>query len=165
MRHTRQLIYTGNGVTASVPNTILPCDPIPLEERLDILMASGATGNTGIRNELVSVGDELLRQTLIDRSRYRNGILLLHISIIPVFSKIFDHCTLDRFSSFLATKDDQFGIKKGLSCSHAIYSIKSVIHEYFAGVPTVNICAIDLSKAFDRMNHFALFSKLMNRNR
>ena len=65
------------------------------------------------------------------------------------------HCTLDQFSSFLATSDNQFGFKKGLSCSHAIYSIRSVIDEYVAGGSTVNVCALDLSKAFDRMNHFA----------
>ena len=28
----------------------------------------------------------------------------------------------------------------------------------------VNVCALDLSKAFDRMNHCALFIKIMNRN-
>ena len=86
------------------------------------------------------------------------------ISISLVLSKIFAHCILDRFSSFLATSDNQFGFKKGLSCSHTIYSIRSVIDEYVAGGSTVNVCALDLSKAFDRMNHFALFIKLMNRN-
>ena len=45
------------------------------------------------------------------------------ISISSVLSKIFEHCILDRFSSFLATLDNQFGFKKGLSCSHAIYSV------------------------------------------
>ena len=28
----------------------------------------------------------------------------------------------------------------------------------------MNICALDLSKAFDRMNHYVLFLKLMDRN-
>jgi len=28
---------------------------------------------------------------------------------------------------------------------------------------TVNICAVDLSKAFDKMNHYGLFIKLMER--
>ena len=36
-------------------------------EGLDILMASKAAGNTGVRNELVSVCAELLRQNLIDK--------------------------------------------------------------------------------------------------
>ena len=48
-------LYTGNGLTLSVPTIILPCDPFALVERLDILMASKAAGNTGVRNELVSV--------------------------------------------------------------------------------------------------------------
>ena len=86
------------------------------------------------------------------------------ISISPVLSKIFEHCILDGYSSFLATTDNQCGFKKGLSCFHDIYSISSVTDEYVAGGSTVNVCAIDLSKAFDRMNHFALFIKLMNRN-
>ena len=54
-------LYTGNGITPSVPTIVLPCDPIALVERLDILMASKAAGNTGVRNELASVCDELLR--------------------------------------------------------------------------------------------------------
>jgi len=29
---------------------------------------------------------------------------------------------------------------------------------------TVNICAVDLSKAFDKMNHHGLFITLMERN-
>ena len=48
-------LYTGNGLTPSVPSIILPCDPIALVERLDVLIASKAAGNTGVRNELVSV--------------------------------------------------------------------------------------------------------------
>ena len=55
----------------------LPCDPIALVERLDILMANKAAGNTGVRNELVSVYDELLRQNWIDRHKYK--IIMLQL--------------------------------------------------------------------------------------
>ena len=41
-------LYTGNGLTPSVRTIILPCDPIALVERLCILMASKASGNTGV---------------------------------------------------------------------------------------------------------------------
>ena len=59
-------LYRGNGSSVpSVPTIILPCDPIVLVEGLDILRESKAAGNTGVRNELVSVCDELLRQNLI----------------------------------------------------------------------------------------------------
>ena len=70
-------LYTENGLTPSIPSIILPCGPIALVERLDILMASKAAGNTGVRNELVSVCDELLRQKLIDKNKYK--IIMLQL--------------------------------------------------------------------------------------
>ena len=36
-------------------------------------MANKAAGNTVVRNELVSVCDELLRQKLIDKQKYKNN--------------------------------------------------------------------------------------------
>ena len=44
-------LYTGIDITPSVNTIILPCDHIALVERLDILMACRAAGNTGVRNE------------------------------------------------------------------------------------------------------------------
>ena len=70
-------LYTRNGLTPSIPTIILPCDPIALVERLDIMMASKAAGNTGVRNELVLVCDELLRQNLIDKNKYK--IIMLQL--------------------------------------------------------------------------------------
>ena len=64
-------LYTGKGLRPSIPTIILLCDPMALVERLDILMASKAVGNTGVRNELVSVCDELLRQNLMDKHKYK----------------------------------------------------------------------------------------------
>ena len=64
-------LYTGNGLTPSLSTIILPSDPVALVERLDILMASKAAGNTCVRNELVPVCDELLRQKLIDKHKYK----------------------------------------------------------------------------------------------
>ena len=70
-------LYTGNGITPLVPTIILPCDPIAVIERLDILTASKAAENTGVRNELISVCDELLRQNLIDKHKYK--IIMLQL--------------------------------------------------------------------------------------
>ena len=60
-------MYKRNGIIRTVSTIILPCNPIALVERLDIPMASKAAGNTGVRNELVSVCDELIRQNKIDK--------------------------------------------------------------------------------------------------
>jgi len=86
------------------------------------------------------------------------------ITISPVISKVFEHCVLQRFKRFLNTSDNQFGFKPGLGCSHAINTVRHIVDSYVKGGSTANICAIDLSKAFDKMNHHALFLKLMNRH-
>ena len=70
-------IYTLNGITPSVPAILLPCHPIALVQRLDILMASEAAGNTGVKTELVAVCDDLLRQNLIDKHTYKIIMLKL----------------------------------------------------------------------------------------
>lgn len=53
---------------------VLSSDPEALVDRLDVLLASKAAGNTGVRNELVGICDELLRQKYINTDTYKNII-------------------------------------------------------------------------------------------
>jgi len=85
------------------------------------------------------------------------------ISISPVVSKVFEHCILHRFNDFLTTADNQFIFKKSLSCLQAIYCVHNIVNHYVSNGSTVNLCALDITKAFDRMNHHGLFIKLMSR--
>ena len=56
-------------------------------------------------------------------------------------------------------------LKRSLAgCSHAIYSLRNVVDSYVKNGSTVNICALDLTKAFDKMNHRGLFIRLMQRH-
>ena len=58
--------YEGKGVV------VIPSDPNALLERLDLLLASQKAGHTGVRNELVSICDELKRQGVLDTKGYKN---------------------------------------------------------------------------------------------
>ena len=58
--------YEGEGVV------VIPSDPNALLERLDLLLASQEAGHTGVRNELVSICDELKRQGILDTKGYKN---------------------------------------------------------------------------------------------
>ena len=50
-----------------------------------------------------------------------------------------------------------------MGCSNAIYSLRKTI-EYFASRgSTVNVCSMDLAKAFDKINFNMLYVKLMDR--
>jgi len=84
------------------------------------------------------------------------------ISITSVVSKVFEHCILDRYGGYLLSSDNQFGFKKKSSCTHAVYTLRSVDY-YVNNGSTVNICALDISKAFDKMNHHGLFLQLMQK--
>ena len=57
--------YEGSGVV------FISSDPDSLLERLDLLLASQEAGNTGVRNELVSICDELKRQGILDTEAYK----------------------------------------------------------------------------------------------
>ena len=57
--------YEGTGVV------IIPSDPNALLDRLDLLMASKGAGNTGVRNEIVSICDELKRQNVLNVNAYK----------------------------------------------------------------------------------------------
>jgi len=68
------------------------------------------------------------------------------------------------FLCIFSTQNNQFGFKKGLGCNHAIYTVRRVVENFVNEGYSVNLCSIDLSKAFDKVNHYALFMKLMKRN-
>ena len=60
--------YEGSGVV------VIPSDPNTLLERLDLLLANQKAGHTGVRNELVSICDELKRQGVLDSNTYKKFI-------------------------------------------------------------------------------------------
>ena len=56
--------YEGYGVV------VIPSDPNALLERFDLLLASQKAGHTGVRNEMVSICDELKRQGVLNTKAY-----------------------------------------------------------------------------------------------
>src|SRR5258708_37010819 len=57
----------------------------------------------------------------------------------------------------------QFGFKKGTGCGHATYILKQTIDYFTCRESNVCVGVLDLSKAFDRLNHSILFSDLLTR--
>ena len=50
-----------------------------------------------------------------------------------------------------------------MGCNHAVFCARKVINNYISHGNTANILALDISKAFPRVNHYALLSKLIMR--
>ena len=81
------------------------------------------------------------------------------ITLSPMLSKLFELCMLLRFNDVLQSPELQFGFKENFSCAHAIYTVKEVLNYFNKQHSTINITALDISKAFDKVNHFVLFNK------
>jgi hypothetical protein len=72
-------------------------------------------------------------------------------------------CLLEQYSDVLQSSPLQFGFKKKLGCSHAIYTLQCVADYFTSHGSTVNISLLDMSKAFDHVNHAVLFTKLLRK--
>ena len=59
------------------------------------------------------------------------------------------------------TDDLQCGFKKNIGCSDAVFAVKSTVNHFVEHGSCVYAAALDLKKAFDRVNHFKLFSTLI----
>ena len=61
-----------------LPNpVVIPSDPNALIERMDLLFSSKNAGHSNVRNELVGICDELLRQNVFSRDNYEHIMTLL----------------------------------------------------------------------------------------
>ena len=86
------------------------------------------------------------------------------IAISPILSKLFEYCFIEKFEDILRTDEKQFGFQRDIGCQHAVFTVRNIVERFLKGGNTVSLCALDLSKAFDKVNHCALFIKLMKRN-
>ncbi|XP_057314221.1 uncharacterized protein LOC130655476 [Hydractinia symbiolongicarpus] len=88
------------------------------------------------------------------------------ISILPCFSKILERIMYNRVYSFLNNNDilynKQFGFQAGHSTDHAIIQLSQEIFQAFDENKFTIGVFIDLSKAFDTVNHEILLEKLKN---
>jgi hypothetical protein len=61
------------------------------------------------------------------------------------------------------TEQNQFGFKPGITCTHAVLCARKIISSYVALGDTATTLALDISKAFSRVNQYALIAKLIAR--
>ena len=122
-------------------------------------------------NYLMSIGkfpDELKLGKITPIYKKDNEELLKNyrpVSTLPIFGKIFEKVIYDRLYNYFVSQgalyDRQFGFRKNHSTSHALnVSIDHIKTAISNGDHVLGIF-IDLSKAFDTIDHNILLSKLM----
>jgi hypothetical protein len=85
------------------------------------------------------------------------------ITLSCIISKLFEYSLFDLCQSCMVTNDLQFGFKAGIGCSDALFTLKNVVNYFNNNGSTVTLTALDISKAFDKVSHFKLFTKLLKR--
>jgi len=68
---------------------------------------------------------------------------------------------LDISNDILSTDTLQFGFKDKVGCTDAIFTLKSTISYFTDRGSSVFVASLDISKAFDSVNHFKLYSSLL----
>ena len=94
---------------------------------------------------------------LSDKNNYRP------VAISNSVSKVFELILLDRCEEYLWTSGNQFGFKANHSTEMCIYALHEFIDYYRSRSTNVYVTFLDASKAFDRINHWLLFDKLLKR--
>ena len=81
--------------------------------------------------------------------------------ISSVFFKLFEYCLLFKMKEFVELNDRQHGFREKYSTSTACFVLKETIFEYTRSNSNVYACFLDISKAFDSVNHEILMAKLL----
>ena len=84
------------------------------------------------------------------------------IALSNTISKILESIFINRVTSVSASDSYQFGFKTGHSTGLCTNTMKKVVEYYTARGSHVFACFVDFSKAFDKVNYWKLFNKLLD---
>jgi hypothetical protein len=85
------------------------------------------------------------------------------VTIISVISKLFEMCLYKMIGGCLNVAGMQFGFVKGGGCDKSIFTVQNTVNYFLKRKSNVYMVTLDASAAFDRINTYALLSKLLDR--
>ena len=81
-----------------------------------------------------------------------------------VFLKLLEYCILKKINSYVVLNDRQHGFRPKYSTVTACLALKETVLNYMNSDTPVYACFIDISKAFDNVDHKILIEKLIDIN-
>ena len=187
---TKNVEYYLNDIKLNKNSLFLtPVNEHELTRVIEKLLNKTSSGWDGISNKLVKCLKSQLvipLSTCINRSfmegRYPDCLKLAHvnplfksgkrniitnyrpISLLPVLSKLFEKCMYTRIYSFLSKNrqlySSQYGFRQRHSCENAIQELLSGVLKGIENRKHTAAVYLDLSKAFDTLDHSILIMKL-----
>ena len=70
-------------------------------------------------------------------------------------------CLFERFKEHYDLHELQFGFVKNGRCEKAMFVARSVCEYFLNHGWSIYVASLDISKAYDSINHYSLFVKLM----
>ena len=86
------------------------------------------------------------------------------ITTVNALGKIFEYCLLSKLEPCLDFHELQFGFTRGGGCVTAIHVLRTVTEYFIEHGSNVYVSALDISKAYDRLNHCIIILKLRRLN-
>ena len=86
------------------------------------------------------------------------------IAITSALSNVLEQVLLSRLARYLWTADSQFGFKQAYCTEMATFALKQTVDSHHNQDSPVYMCFLMQKKAFDRVNHWTLEKKLLDRN-
>ena len=84
------------------------------------------------------------------------------VTSFNLLAKVFEYCLFEKLSCYTKLHDLQFGFTAGGGCEKAVFELKSVFEYFVEHDSSVYLAALDISKAYDRVDHRLLLLKLIN---
>ena len=82
------------------------------------------------------------------------------ISLVQLFSKMFDFILLDRFKKWFKPHDCQSAYQHGKSCADHVFLVRALINHCLTNKEKLFVICIDFEGAFDKISRQTLFRKL-----
>ncbi|CAF1011374.1 unnamed protein product, partial [Brachionus calyciflorus] len=106
----------------------------------------------------------IIKPLIKDPKKPNNDITNLRpVAISDCLSNLFESILLDMLNDEHNDHFKQFGFKKNSSCQHAVWTAKQAIEKCVRTRKWAYICAIDASKAFDKVNRIKLWKELIKK--
>ena len=83
------------------------------------------------------------------------------ICLANEFTKVVEKVLYSRMEGYLQYTSNQFGFKRKHGTEMCVFVLKELIRYYIKHGSCMYVAFLDASKAFDRVNHTKLFSKLL----
>ena len=166
-------MYVSPGEITEIIND-LPCNKSPgldghtsehlkyassqLSVLLSILMSAilihGRVPSTMLKSVMIPIVKNKNKH-ITDKENYRP------ICLANVFTKVIENVLLSRLQNWLSTTCSQFGFKAKHGTEMCVFILKELVRYYIEHGSCMYVTYLDASKAFDRVNHQKLFSKLI----